>query len=822
MFIIEGKSSNLLNPFDVITLPLGYKSQLIPIDFGGYKVLVDDGSTPTVLARLYNASKTFIQDVAITIGEWYPFTTLYSSARYVELSFSNDTTPENVYFGQAEEFESWFNSIVNPMWNDLAMNFSKESQQEFFRRKLEGKMTFVRDDYEFIYHKWFGQNGNFDTPMKLSIFLADTHTRYWNGVFYATDCEISEDDKTIRVTPTSNDAYANVLSAMEKEFNLIDIQPAITPIHLDKRPIIQMYIQSGVMSPRITSFLGGNYWEQDCEYETSINRLTRNLHFFLNYAYCEMGLAFLSGGGVPYPVPQQAITGLWRGGIFTEEGLDLWRLYYSDDYYTYEWRQGEGTVIPKFRISQKSSGVTFWEGRMDFPNGSTYTISSPQGYADINVSLDAIDIIYARMLTDLERIGAENTYPFPDDDIAPNENYNRVLEVNLQGYINYTDSYSSSPTKWGRHDVNEYFTEPASSQVIPSWQPICQSAWLDNAYWLGIASTVALIDENGRTPIVLKDAYALEDVISALLSKTNAGIKLASNTFISYKQDNVWSAEIRKFFITPKSNMTNIDYDIPAQNAPISLKKIFDMLRDCYRAYWYIEGNELHIEQVEWFVRGGGYYPYTPDTWIDLTRCIVSRSGKAWAYGTSRYTFDKPDMTERYEFGWMDDESAPFNGEALNMVGNFVEKGKVEKISVQDFSADVDYIMANPNGVSPDGFVLMAAYQSSSDWYLPYKETGIGTNIILQNGYCAFCFLYVYYLQDIPSNKYRYGDGPEVSAGWSRKILSQDVNFPCPTDPDMKKLVKTFIGEGQFENLTINLSSRNGKATLKYTPERNE
>jgi len=38
-------------------------------------------------------------------------------------------------------------------------------------------------------------------------------------------------------------------------------------------------------------------------------------------------------------------------------------------------------------------------------------------------------------------------------------------------------------------------------------------------------------------------------------------------------------------------------------------------------------------------------------------------------------------------------------------------------------------------------------------------------------------------------------------------------------DPDMVKLIKTQLGNGTIQKISINLSSRNAKATLKYDTE---
>ena len=48
----------------------------------------------------------------------------------------------------------------------------------------------------------------------------------------------------------------------------------------------------------------------------------------------------------------------------------------------------------------------------------------------------------------------------------------------------------------------------------------------------------------------------------------------------------------------------------------------------------------------------------------------------------------------------------------------------------------------------------------------------------------------------------------------------QTLNFPAGiTDPNPMKLVKTYIGNGQIDKISVNLSSRNCKATLNYDTE---
>ncbi len=76
---------------------------------------------------------------------------------------------------------------VTPHWSpDLAVIFDKESEQEFFRRKLSGKLTFIQEDFVFL------DAQAFDTEYELLIQKKDpagVFQDYWEGVFYKTDCK---------------------------------------------------------------------------------------------------------------------------------------------------------------------------------------------------------------------------------------------------------------------------------------------------------------------------------------------------------------------------------------------------------------------------------------------------------------------------------------------------------------------------------------------------------------------------------------------------------------------------------------------------------
>ena len=165
--------------------------------------------------------------------------------------------------------------------DDLAIDYALEQNQEFYRGKLSGKLTFQKDDYLFIRNKAF--DTQFDVVISISYDGGQTWAVYWSGQFWKTDCKFNEDDQTAIVTPNVNDRYNAVLAGMDKEYNLIDLAPVIQPVKLDKRPMIQVYVPGQTV---IGCFLSGMWWEQECDAVTDESALENTYHFAKNKTVC--------------------------------------------------------------------------------------------------------------------------------------------------------------------------------------------------------------------------------------------------------------------------------------------------------------------------------------------------------------------------------------------------------------------------------------------------------------------------------------------------------------------------------------------------------
>ena len=803
--------------------------------------------------------------------------------------------------------------------DDLAKDFEKESGQEFFRAKLSGNLTFESDDYTFVVSKAF------DTQFALEIFISynagQSWTSYWRGTFWKTDCDFDDDAKTVSVKPTVWDQYNDVLAGMDKEYNLIELAPEIAPVKADKRPMVQVYVPGQSV---IGCFLSGMWWEQEAEPESDKTKLVNVYHFSLNKL---MTVADVSG--TMSPQLPTAFTKEYSGDErfnpkitgtteFTASGYKLVYLYET----------GSGYSVYSWTVVRVSDNTALWQYIMgnQFPPSYftqiTLTPISGSG-ATGNVTLNFRDIpVYSRFVCDTSTIviggSTLNTYEIPADDIVENNrNYHYVIGYYFPETIIFSTALVSTPTQWGLYQPGQYYLNPAdiSTAGLGEAFPVARNAWGLVSIWYAFSLIDWVVESSARQPFTIRHAYPISSVISVLLAKIAPGITHAATTdYSQFLYGTNLIGITQTLLITPKSNLVTAGYDQPAQKAPITLKDVLDMLRDCFRCYWFIdEQNRFRVEHIQYF-RNGGSYSGSPVVGIDLTTQKVPRNGKEWAFARNQYKFDKPEMAARYQFGWMDDVTQLFEGFPIDIISKYVNPDNIEQIDVSKFTSDIDYILLNPGNISKDGFVLMSGqsenYLSETieksgtpssgitftefslsqfkgkmvtvrvkstlagvklaqfDGAFEYEDIGIleqanteysftfeakylivgmydaSANFVgsliavyadmyklpylnyiidssdhhLQNAYVAFCILQQYYAFDMPAYHYEI-NGKQMYAYGIKKLKNQTLRFPVLNDPDLVQLVKTNLGNGTIEKLSVNLSSRNANATLKYDTE---
>ena len=694
--------------------------------------------------------------------------------------------------------------------DDLAKDFERESGQQFFREKLTGKLTFEGPDYARIVA------AAFDTQFLLSVFISynggSTWSQYWSGTFWKTDCDFDMDAETVIVTPTVVDNYNNILSGMDKEYNLIELAPEIVPIKYDKRPMVQVYVPGQTV---IGCFLSGMWWETECEAISDTSQLENHFGFALNK---KRRVASVSGTMSPQLPPA------FVGAVPTTE-TDLWEVQNGEYKCRIEHYSTSGGTFVYWRILRASDdAILWWHGQSTHdPVPYTVTLQPYSGAGTTgNVELTIYDVpVYARYICDVLTVSGQNTSPIPSDDLVPdNRNYTRMIPYDFSDEIFFSQRFSATPTEWGLFQPGQYYQKP---YVLGQEEffPIARSAWGAFSIWFSFGPLSEIVEESGRAENVLRDTYPLASAISVLLAKIAPELTHAETA--QYSQflygTNPITGISQRLLITPKSNVITAGYDQPAQKAMITFRAISDMLRDCFRCYWFIDSQKrLRIEHISYFMKGGSYSG-TPTIGIDLTWQTVSRSGKPWAFARNQYQFDKPEMAARYQFSWMDDVTQLFEGFPIDIRSKYVNPDNIEDINVSKFTSDIDYILLNPGDISKDGFVLLAATLQSGEYKLPYANFIINdADHYLQNAYVAFIYLQGYYAYDMPAWLYSINGENKIALG-VKKLKSQTIRFPMPNDPDLYKLIKTNLGNGQIRKMSLNLSSRSAQTTLEYDTE---
>lgn len=772
----------------------------------------------------YDSDKKFISSsIGVTTGSVdIPNNAYY--LRFVVYKTSYNAGKVFARLGTATAQNLIYGRKANPIYkDDLAKEYELETNQRFYRAKLSGKISFIRDDYDFINTRPFDYE--FLYGIDKSNDGGKTWVPYFSGKFMKTDCTFVDYDKKVTVQPDTIDEYNDVLAGLEKEYNLITLAPAIQRITINKRPLIQIYVPGDSI---VSCFLGGTNWEQDANATTDQNALIQTYHFALCNILKEIQI---TSHGSP-----AVISGLYTGRMATGASADVFegKLYpeLNVNYYIYISQQRISGGLPfgvaTVEIRRQSDDVAMFR----------YSKITQEPFDTLEFDLTAVEgsgatrmmhadmksyNIYARYLVDVEKISDLNTYPLPADDIVDNNrNYRRAIGYAIDvAFI--SNNFSDTPTEWGLADNGKYFAPPYSIYG-QTFYPIARSTWRYASLWFGFYLMDWILEEKARKAYTLRNAFPVASCISVLLNQIAPGITHAATAEYSqflYSGNNPISGLNFRLLVSQKTNIINGEYQQPAQKAPTTLQQFTNMLRDCFKCYWFIEDGKFKIEHIQYF-RNGGSYSGGAILSHDLTKELNLRNGKPWAFNTSEYSFDKVDLPERYQFEWMDDVTAAFEGLPIQVISKYVTPGKVEEINISNFTSDIDMMLLNPGNMSSDGFALFAAVPptSGSQWILPFtRQTINGVEYSLQNGYLAFINLQMpYWIYDLPARRVSI-NGSEVYAYGIERKKKQTFSFPANDDPNPMQLIKTYIGNGQVDKLSVNLCSRNIKATLKYDTE---
>lgn len=907
-----------------------YTETYIPVSVRRFRT--DWGSTLSVQGIFYDVDKQPIDYWGADRNQRGGIVYAPDDTAYIRANWDTDKL-STAYLGLIDGTDNWLGSSqCYPVYkDDLCLEYEKENGQQFRRAKWSGKLTFLGGDYTAI--TTGGINKQWNLLAEVTADGGNTWSELHKSQFYLTDCTVDVDHCKVEVQPDTFDQYTAILAGMDKEYNLIDLLPDFNPVIIAKRPLIQLYVPGDSV---ISCFLGGTSWEQDATETTNEKTLRKTYKFGLCNILKEISV---TGSGTP------AATGLFVGRMAQgSTASEFTGEMYSDDstYYIYisqgltmekddDYWKLVGNVLVEYRRSSDDVALFryTYSGDTDPFDTKTFTLSAVAGSgASGTLKCDMTSYnVYGRYLMDTATYGGVKASEIPTDDITDNSRHYHYATAYAQDvcYISY--NFSDDATKYGLADNGKYFAPPDTGV---KYYPIAQSAWRYASLWFAFAQFDWADENSARKRYLLRDAYTYSSCINALLRKIAPdvvhGDTEAYGQFLYAKYNPLNKRANARLLLTPKSNITNGEYQTPAQKAPVTFSGLMSVLANLYRAYWYVEDGKLKIESAEWFRRGGTYTD-VQQVGIDLTAIYNKRNGKPYDYAQNSYTYDKQTMPARYEFAFMDDVTDTFAGSAIEVLSPYVEESKTEDITISNVTTDIDYMMLNPGAISEDGFAMLAAHPAEAITdYLDYPFTGYGIDVggkgdytvpyinidpltagktatlkvvasgggeatiswfdsdgkkikttdvtfaadgtiavdvtiptnaaqmsffalglvqarvqaltvadmwqlpftkietddntyWAQNGELSLMYVQPWcWIYNMPASMLQI-NGKTTGAASVERLKQQTIKYPCGISPDLNKLVKTTIGEGEINKISLNLSTLNGSATLRHDTE---
>lgn len=710
---------------------------------------------------------------------------------------------------------------------------------------------------------------------------------YSVATFNKSDCKFDHLKKRVDLKLNYKDKYTKVIDAYENTYDIIKLSPVLTPLILLKRCIVQIYqVGDSVITNLVSGTYWETEVEEAINDE---EQLQSKYHFAKSVAYDEVIIngihpsidgsytasanstvwnsteghsiyfrkiynkdEFLGNDCPEHPrynpnIPRIGIlsTGALEGGVRREEMRDDYFGYY--EYYAtndtwrieiYENTNGRGTVMAYSTILWSAPT----EGPFTLRLGDYYKMTSSLSgvndfYLGSNINRYSF---WSRILCDVPYFlepgesYVRYTYDLPADDFASQgRNYKKcigfVIDKSTQVIdIVISNLTSTEPTPYGMNINKEYFAQPQGSYF-----PLSRHSWLLNSVWVRLGtgdntSPFEYMCDKFYRGYEVKDIWHLADIIKVLLReidptlKHDKGIEYSEYLYGGVGYSINGGCEI---YITQKSNILKGEYDEPAQKAEIKLKDIMDMLRDCFRCYWFIdENNRFRIEHVSYFLNGFTYD--SPLVQIDLTKESDKFNKKNMAYYQQEVEYNKDELNSRYEFKWMDNSTKAMGDDLhIDVLNKYVPGGNVAQINVGNFSTDIDYMLSAPEEFSNDGFVLLLA---DSNHLVPIwrqhirdeKQNGALIDAYTQNGYASFNNLVQHYRDDISGDILDYNNVEHLYVRKVKRCMKQNVEF-IPNDGDeinYKGLITTKLGDGYINELSINIDTNLTEVELRYEP----
>lgn len=758
-------------------------------------------------------------------------------AKYFALTFSIEDPGlsayvKDVYTQDKDLYTDFVYSIedINPIYKKLSKKIEKEANQEFFREALEGELVLTGEDYPKV------AGASLEAKFILLIFHKETSeiTNFFTGYFTKVNCSLDYAKRSCSIKLPKEDMYTSLLVRYEEVQDLYKLGVPTNKVALTKRPAIQLYIAG---SSKVTTALDGTYWEGEVtEEQIDEEQLDKKYHFVWNNSFNE----FILKTGYPYYEELAYFAGSFNNGehaVYDSTGKYKCRIIIAED---------PGLIGVHYRlqvIDTETDNILYVSQSPFIPNKEDRFELNVGTYAllegiqqTVNIEVLAKNAVYARVICDVSTFtdlnGVEHTtYNIPlEDFVLDSRNYKKCYGINFGELIS---AYATSvkPTKYGKNDFGLYFSKPIiqlpeNTNVIP----LDRSQWVNTSVWYKFSEAYPNLDKALSKKYYLKDAYHIADAIQAILRKVAPGVVHKAepeySEFLYGSVSDLLPPLGMTLFITQKTNALKGEYDQAAQRAETTLEDILGMLQKCFKCYFWVENNKLRIEHISWFNNGGSYIENSP-AWSQLNLVDLQDkfNRKPILFYQSELRYDSLKVPFKYSFGYADEQTEIFNGVSMEVVANYVDPTKTEDITVSNFAVDFDYMLVHPSGFSEEGFALIGAQLQNGEYVCPIvpldveDEDGNMYRLTVQNGYFSWPKLLRYYMYDLPALTIKGQYVKDLTPHSLTKFMQQEISIPKPRNFDYKQAMRTYVGVGSIQSVSIDLDSNMLTLSLTYQAE---
>ena len=711
---------------------------------------------------------------------------------------------------------------VHPVFgDDIKINISREENQIFRREKIEGTFKFVNKDFDLIY------GCSIFTKFTLEIYREDVFVGSAN--FIRTDCEFNLDDKICSVKLTTKDIYEKILNGYDNKYNLVKLAPKRERVTMKKRAILQFYVRGENV---VTNVVGGVHYEQSCKevYDAGILRETYHFGGYLPLSYIYINKV------IDATAPSDVL-----GRYFIDNSIagGASIIYVNEENPRYRIQLASLTSESLLLLIDSSTNETLASANVPKVQSGSQAItfvktgSSGGDYASGIYNSDGA--LYCRLLLPKQ---FDNSYQRSmEDDITDyDSNYPYVRGVSLDLFapkMKMVVDKSVTPTEWGMDSEGKYFVYPtltADQQKNGSSPiPIGQSHWERMSSWLLSDDDVNNLVDDFDDTFVLKDSYPIWSAIAVLLNEIDDTITFEGTQdysmflYLSGTNMHIYSYDFPShrsaLHITPISNIKKTFYEQAAQKGEISLKQILDMLRKVYNCYWFIDSDKrLRIEHIVYFKNGNSYNVEKPTPSIDVTIKKNLPTGESWGFAQNTVEYETNKCPARYEFKWGDNCTYPFVGEPIDVKDIYLDASKKESAGIENFLADIDYIVSNPSEVSNDIFAVFEVNKSTRKVdILDVRLNDASPKYKVQNPYLSMIVAEQYYYPFDLSGWKAYAGKYELDVYKTKGIKKQTLSCPL-TLAEMRSIgvIRTEVGNGTIDKLEAEINTFYAKNTIYY------